>query len=91
MQRQALASFQLRFEQLLQQQRDQQKVSRTAAQAVQAAQQALQNHQNDMNDLQADKTSLQHAAEEIQQQLATNSQVEPCACLISCLFIHPAF
>ncbi len=69
------------MEQLQQQYNGQRLAVRSATQAVHAAQQALETGQSEITDLEADKRTLQQLAEEMQQQLATNSQVHWSACL----------
>ncbi len=81
MQRQALQDFAPRMMQFEEQQRQQHTAARTALSALRTAHQAVESGNVDIAELEADKRSLQQSAEEMQQQLASNSQVRmlrPC-------------
>lgn len=81
MQRQALQDFAPRMTQFEEQQRQQHTAARTALSALRTAHQAVESGNADTAELEADKCSLQQSAEEMQQQLASNSQVtslRPC-------------
>lgn len=78
LQRQALQDFQPRIQQLMRQQGERQKASRAAVHAVHEAQRALQARQTDLAEVQAEKVALQQAADEMERQLATHSQVGLC-------------
>lgn len=75
MQRQALQDFAPRMRQFDEQERQHKAAEHTARRALRTAQQAVESGNTDIADLEADKRSLQQSAEEMEQQLASNSQV----------------
>ena len=78
MQRQALQDFAPRMRQFDEQERQHKAAEHTARRALRTAQQAVESGTTDIADLEADKRSLQQSAEEMEQQLASNSQVGSC-------------